>query len=173
MENINVITDVSSLRQSWERIFITTDPFTFPFRSSIQRCVIFYPTEGYHLTEAQFKAMTAAARTIGEEGFVISVVEYAEDFFKQGDHWWCQFPSYEDYLNLPLVLENAIYSIKGNWGIVISHEDHGVVGGTEEFINQVREQYPQASSDIVDLKEAWQDNPNNDWIQNILPKVFS
>ena len=104
---------------------------------------------------------------------MISVVEYAEDFFKQGDHWWCQFPSYEDYLNLPLVLENAIYSIKGNWGIVISHEDHGVVGGTEEFINQVREQYPQASSEIVDLKEAWQDNPNNHWIQNILPKVFS
>ena len=155
MAKIEPIQDTSGIRRSWEKIFKSNDPFCIPFQPKVNAYQIFFPTVGVQLTESQYEAVTMAARLSGDHGFVISEVEVEGDFFKQGKHWWCEFPKYEDYLELPLYVENALYSIHSHWGVLISHENHAVVGGSEPFIAIVLKMYPNCQSDIIQLINYW------------------
>ncbi len=38
------------------------------------------------------------------------------DAVSDGEWWLCGEPSYEEYVQTPLVLENALISLKGTWG---------------------------------------------------------
>jgi hypothetical protein len=168
---ITPIVDVEPLRRGWRGIFASTDPFDVPFRSDVSACMIFYPTEGYHLTEAQYAAVTGAARQAGETRFVLSVVEYAGDFLQKGDHWACAYPEYQAYASLPLGLENALYSERSRWGVLVSHEGHAMVGGSDDFIRRVRELYPDWQADVARLREDWRENPNGAWVEITLRKI--
>ena len=129
--------------------------------------MIFYPTKGYHLSEKQYKAMAAAAIASGDEGFIVSIIEGEGDIVARGEHWWCEYPTYTEYLSLPLVLENAIYSKNATWGMMISHEDHAVIGGDEKFVDTLRAAYPEWRIDIQELTRFWKDNPNGSWVTTL------
>jgi hypothetical protein len=173
MATIQRINDPSRVRRIWQSIFTSNDPFSFPFQPQIGASLIFYPTDGYHLTEEQYGAISDAARAIGEEGFVVSVVEYEVDFLERGESWWCAFPEYEDYLSLPLVLHNSLFSMNSRWGLLVSHEDHAIVGGSIEFISKIREDYPEFASDIASLRDFWKDKSENEWLNGVLGHLQS
>ncbi len=168
MNSINPIVDPTFLNGILTAIFVSDDPFSWPFSADQQARMLFYPTEGYHLSEDQYKAVVTAAREMGDDGFLVSIIEGQGNIAERGGHWWCEFPSYDQYLELPLVLENAVYSKSRKWGILISHEDHAVVGGNNQFIDKVREEYSGWDDDIRRLTEAWKDNPNGSWVETIL-----
>ena len=115
MTMIHKIAEPQFLREIWGRIFASDDPFGLPFTQRITARTIFYPTKGYHLSEKQYKAMGAAARASGDEGFIVSIIEGEGDIVARSEHWWCEYPTYTDCLNLLLVLENAIHSKKAAW----------------------------------------------------------
>jgi hypothetical protein len=135
--------------------------------------MIFYPTEGYHLSKTQYEAVISGIKALGEEGFVLSEIEYDGDFFKRGRHWWCKCPPYDDYASLPLTLENALYSRNSKWGAVISHEDHAVLGGCRTFIDEIRTKYPKAPTDLRRLRQFWNLHRNASWIEAIPKSPFS
>lgn len=80
-------------------------------------------------------------------------------------------PSYEDYSQLSLTLENAIYSRDGNWGVLISHEMHALIAGSREFMTALDEQYRGWSNDLRLLREAWSENPNGGWLEPTISHV--
>ena len=115
--------------------------------------------------------MLAAARHVGDEQFFVSVVEYEPDFILERDHWRCSFPSYEEYVRLPLILENAIYSIESRWGALVSHEDHALVGGSREFMRYIHRSYPDWREDISRLRSTWVNQRNAEWVEEVVSRL--
>lgn len=149
------------IRNVWDRVFKSNDPFEDSFSEEVDSRLLLYPTYGYHLTEEQYHAIVLAAKEIGDKGYYISVVEYAGDFLSNGKHWFCELPEYSKYLQIPLVLENALYSENGIFGMLISHEDHALVGGKREFIAILKKNYPNWENDRITLKEDWEERMAN------------
>jgi len=155
MSAIEEVPDATPLRKLWSCVFASNDPFSDPFQRTVQARVLLYPTYGYHLSEDQYEALTEACRELGETSFFVSIVEYAGDFFAEGKHWYCEIPSYKEYLTIPLVLESAIYSGEGTFGMILSHEDHAILGGTSHFIEAMKLHYAQWPEDRRRLKAEW------------------
>ena len=166
-------TDISAARSAWELVFRSNDPFAWPFRPKFTVGRIFYPTGGCHLTKQQFLAIGAALTRAGERGFFVSVVESEGLSFleRSWGHWVCESPSYEDYCQVPLTLENAIYSREGNWGVLISHEMHALIAGSPEFMTALGEQYREWTNDLRMLRAAWSENPNAGWLEPTIGHV--
>ncbi len=167
MDTIQKLCEPQFLGETYGRIFISDDPFGWPFAERIKSGMLFYPTAGYHLSKSQYNAVVAAAKANGDEGFIVSVVEGEGEIIGRGESWWCKYPNYEDYLGLPLVLENAIYSKRGSWGIMISHEDHAIIGGSAGFVEMLRAGYPEWREDVQKLTEVWKDNPCGAWTATV------
>jgi len=72
---------------------------------------------------------------------------------------------------LPLTLENALYSREGRWGVLISHEMHALIAGSEGFMNALTKQYPGWTNDVQLLREAWAGNPNGEWLEAIVNRA--
>lgn len=166
-------TNLSAIRSAWEQVFQSNDPFTWPFQPQFATGRIFFPTDGYHLTKQQFLAVGAALEQTGETGYFLSVVESEGLSFldRSWGHWVCESLTYEDYCQLPLTLENALYSREGHWGVLISHEMHAVIGGSTEFTAALSGQYREWASDLRLLKEAWSGNSNADWLDQVIGRT--
>ena len=173
MSSVTEERDMLLIRSAWECVFSTNDPFTWPFRHEVEVCRIFYPTDGYHLTEEQYSAATSAVQGVGEVGFLISIVESKGLAFldRSWGHWSCDLPSYEEYCELPLTLENALYSRNGCWGILISHEMHALIGGSKAFMGVLGDRYQRWRKDLHLLRDAWLGNPNSEWLEPIIARA--
>ena len=173
MAGVVATTDRSAIRSAWHRVFTTNDAFSWPFRGAVEVGRAFYPTDGCHLTRAQYSALLSAIRGVGETGFFLSVVESEGLSFLDRDwgHWSCDLPPYEEYKALDLTLENALYSRDGHWGVLISHEMHALVGGTEAFIAAIDDHYRGWGDDLRMLREAWSGNPNGKWLKSMLSRI--
>lgn len=173
MRGVRKTTNLSAIRSAWEQVFCSNDPFGWPFQPRFALGRLFYPTDGYHLTEQQFLALGEALDQTGETGFFVSVVESEGLSFldRSWGHWVCESPSYEEYLQLPLTLENAIYSTEGRWGVLISHEMHAVIAGSTEFMAALTGQYREWASDLRLLQENWSGNRNADWLELVMGRV--
>jgi hypothetical protein len=167
-------TSLSVIQTAWNQTFCSNDPFSWPFRSSIAAGCIFYPTDGYHLTEQQFSTVVEAVKQIGETSFFLSIVESEGLSFLDRDwgHWKCTNPTYEEYCQLPLTLENSIYSTVGKWGILISHEMHALIAGSIEFITLIAKQYGELEDDLYLLRKSWAGNMNRNWVDEIIPRLI-
>jgi len=106
--------DRQNLRAAFDLVFATNDPFDYPFQSAVQASMVFYPTDAYWLTPAQYVAVVGAARDVGHTRFFLSLVEFSGDWVERGDHWSCEFPPHEAYQRIDMPgLENALYSPAG------------------------------------------------------------
>lgn len=153
-----ITTEAGKIKELWSLVFASNDPFCDPFLQGISSRLLLYPTYGYYLEETQYQAFAQSVQAIGEDAFFVSEVEYAGDFFEKGQHWRCACPTYDEYRNLPLVLENAVFSTKGSFGMLLSHEDHAIVGGTTEFIESMRRNYPHWQEDRERIQADWNDD---------------
>lgn len=122
---------IKRMRSTYGQLFKGNDPFTEVFTDELPNRLILCPTKGYFLTDEQYLALIRTMGTLGESSFFISEVEGEHDVFNNPGHWRINVDTpYEDYCQLPIYLENAIYSEAGNWGLIISHEEHALFGGS-------------------------------------------
>jgi len=156
------------LREAWNAVFAGRDPFVDSLQQDLKRCGLFFPTDGYHLTDEQFRAVMSAARAVGDSQFVVSEVEYAGDFFRRGRHWLCPVDEFASYVELPLVLENAVYSPAGKWGLLVSHEQHAIVGGVGSFCRAAK--YEGWERDRAALLSAWARSEARGWIEPLMSR---
>ncbi|MCH9608834.1 MAG: hypothetical protein S4CHLAM45_07460 [Chlamydiales bacterium] len=145
------------IRNIWKKLFLSNNPFKDVFSSLVKDRLLLYPTHGYHLTEEQYHALVGTIQEMGETAFYISEIEYSGDFLSKGQHWLCALPNYQEYKQIPLVLENTVYSEIGTFGLIISHEDHGLIGGKKEFIDAFKQRYPAWEKDRKILKKDWKE----------------
>ncbi len=159
---------------SYNKIFKAYDPFSLIFRDNIESKTLIFNTEGYFLSESQFNLLFELIQRCKESYVYLSITEFPDNNFYKSEHWRIPVDiPYEEYLTIPVYLENAIYSSQGEWGLIISHEEHAVLGGGEEFIRNFKQKYVNHSEDIRNFKEYYQYcNRNNgvniDWLESFL-----
>jgi hypothetical protein len=160
---IEKITEVQQLRvmkNVFQMVFKTSDPFGEMFQNNIQEILIICPTDGYYLNQDQFMALQETVVAMGEDKIYLSEVETENCFCSEAcSHW--HMPStiqYEDYIRLPVILENSLYSKEGKWGIIISQEEHAVIGGTTEFMTKYKKLYTDWASGISNFQQKWDYN---------------
>lgn len=184
MKKITDFESVKKLEESFYKVFKNKDPFDDCFAANIQAKFLLFPTDGYYLSEEQFNVLRKVISHLGEDEFFISEIE--GDCFSQPlssesyEHSHCRgnvSSTYEDYTNVPIVLENAIFSTSGTWGVIISHEGHAVLGGNHELIKQFQTSFPDFNNCKKRFIEHWETtqrnyNSNIDWVHEFL-KQFS
>ena len=164
IQEITNIKQKQELKNEFLKVFKRIDPFSEIFKETIKERLILYPTNGYYLTNEQLEALIKAAIVVGDSKINISEVESESNCFtvselddsEQRKHWVVENPNEIcQYNQLLLVLENSIYSPQGKWGLIVSHEDHAVLGGTSEFIESFKANYNKCDEDIKAFEENW------------------
>lgn len=182
---INAIEGKRKLKNEFYKVFKGVNPFSEVFNEIITERLIIYPTDGCYLSDDQFNAVIKAAIAVGDDTIYISEIESKSDCFgtteicgmHQCRHWVVENSiSIEEYLEIPLVIENAIYSSQGKWGLIISHEDHAVLGGTHEFIENFKMNYESWNDDIHVFEKEWEKNKqkyksNLDWLPILISHI--
>ena len=144
-------------RTSFARVFAGTDPSRDVFTSSIPSRRLLYPL-AYLLDEAEFLAVSLASKALGEESMLLSVVEEFDGNDGEKARHWELGHSFADYCHLPEVgvLENAIYSPQGSWGLMISSEQHALLGGNAEFVETVIRQHTKWRESEAQFRVDWE-----------------
>lgn len=183
MRRTSDFTKIHQFQFAFNKVFQNKDPFGELFTDSIGERLLLCPTNGFYLDEDQFNALIKTISYIGESNFILSEIEgecfsqpISETDYEHG-HWEVTLPiSYSDYQKAVLVVENAIYSQSGRWGVMISHEDHAIIGGTNEFIEKFKKCYPNWTDGINNFKAKWEYNKkhydsNLEWIPMFLDHI--
>lgn len=173
MTGLTEATDLPAIRSAWQCVFSTNDAFAWPFREAIEVGRVFYPTDGCHLTREQYSAIVSAIQSVGDTGFILSVVESEGLSFldRSWGHWLCDLLPYEAYSEVHLTLENALYSRDGQWGVLVSHEMHALIGGTEAFMTALGDHYQGWADDLRMLRESWSNNANAAWLEPTISRM--
>lgn len=161
------------------RVFVSDDPVDAPASPTTASRAIWYPV-GFRLELSELQAIESAARGIGETAMYVTVLERPQEFAQdRAYHWFIPFEergAYEE-LGHAFVLENAIYSTLGTWGVMISQLDHAIVAGTSEFVSGLFRAVGSSPEDQMDrFLDYWRapDVPSesSDWIPGLLTHVF-
>ena len=141
----------SRVRPAFDAVFASDDPFGTPFRDEVRYRLILFPI-GYELHPVEARAFAEAARSIGDDGFFCFMTEAlgpepTPKSYRSDPAWFVSLLDFERYGQLihPHV-ETALFSPRREWGVLLSHEQHGVVGAvSKEFYDALLDAYPVGS----------------------------
>lgn len=143
-------------RAALEDIFETLDPFDEPFKATVAERLILYPAQGYELRDSAWSALAAAALAVGETSAYYATVEGQaarevepvwEVALDENAQAWFESSASDGSRNP--IAESALWSGRGTWGLLVSHEQHVVIGGSSEFVNQLLTQVPDADEQVA------------------------
>lgn len=177
---------IKKIEETFNKVFKNTDAFGKMFQENINSKILLYPTEGFYLTRKQFNALINTSKILGEESFYLAIVEGGFEENSMNESMIYNFSpreisldtSYENYLENRIVLENALFSKNGTWGVIISHEDHAVLGGSNEFIETFKTFYPNYDENLTKFIQKYESNNKKydtdlSWISDFLQYVSS
>lgn len=155
--------------KAWNLAFISVDPFGWPFPKELEYGRVLFPTDGCHLSNEQFSALAKTAARRGETHCYLAIVEGLEGVTGRGNEsiFLVDFSDYKGYADLHITLENCIYSMSGHWGLLLSHEMHGVLGGDCAFISDYNDLDVSAESQWSEFRAQWNENRHKDWVRDI------
>lgn len=178
METITQEEWIRSHGRAFRNVFASFDPFSEPLRPDLEDRALVFPI-AYRLTEDQFAAVVRAARISGDPGICVSAVEGGEDAdYPFPRHWYLQLWETSEYQRLTGigVLENAIYSPLGKWGIMVSQSDHAVVGGAKTAVEEILSAFPSREDSLREFLDYWDYNErvhgvSLSWLPSLLTNV--
>lgn len=163
----------------FDRVFVAENPFDPLFTSAIEARMILFPVHNV-MDRLIARAIKKASSLVNETSFYLSVLERPDAAEQDRPyHWLIPFSQLEEYreLGYPFVLENAIYSPSGTWGVMFSHARHAVLGGPRQFVQAVTETLPNSVSQVDKFIATWKQNQerfgsNLDWLPRLLEHVY-
>jgi hypothetical protein len=173
---IEPVTDIAPLREAFYKVFSSRSPFDPAGRDEFSVKAVLYPTYGSHLEVKQFQALTRALADCGEHEFYISMVEWEPERrvwdVEENSHWLCWQSTLEEYKGAEIYLENALYSTRGSWGVLLSHEDHALLVCHDELWESFENCYPDWRKDYAEFINYWKEveseGVNVDWLKSFL-----
>ncbi|MBW4497539.1 MAG: hypothetical protein KME26_31630 [Oscillatoria princeps RMCB-10] len=143
------------------QVFVNDDAFDEPFSPNVVARRIVYPCFQY-IEPPLINAIVDAASTVGDAGCYIYDIWAVER-----QHYYISLSEFpETYPGIPsakanrrnnlgmsLELENTLYLPTGKWGIMISHERHGMLGGTVEFMQCIQQAIPDIDRQVYNFIE--------------------
>lgn len=167
-----------------EDVFDSLDPFDEPFTANAPQRLILYPAHGYELSDSAWSALTVAALALGDRTAYYATVEGQAARELQSvwevalsDETAAWFESSASNGTRNPLAESALWSPSGGWGLLVSHEQHVIVGGTNEFATQLLAHVPdadeQAKSFIRDVAHYASDIKGTvPWLRSLLIHVY-
>ncbi|MBE9182618.1 hypothetical protein IQ268_29185 [Oculatella sp. LEGE 06141] len=176
----------SKLRQ----VFITDNPFGQPFSTSVAARKILYPFFSY-LEEPFLVPLIKAAINVGDTGCYLTQL-WRDENESSPNHCYIPLselsrgytaPPFSEELievktGMKLLSEYVLYSERGKWGVMVSHEHHGLLGGSLEFMDIVSQEIPDIDEqvckfldDFRQLKVAGR-HLTLDWLPEFLEHVY-
>lgn len=156
---IRILDNTDQAKIAFQKLFSSTDPFDPAGRTEFSVRAVLFPTDSYHLDSEQFEALIRAARNGHESNFFISEMESSDPFDLNArwkrKHWLCTDPTFEEYSSLMIGVDNALYSTSGSWGVLLSHELHGLLVCQEPFWRGFANNYPNWKDDLGEFVSYW------------------
>lgn len=159
------------------------DPYRAPFTDKVECKQILYQYT-YILNLEQKKSIeSCVGQYYGDDGFFVSALggSHHKDNIPS-ESWYVPFNEYEDfYRHIPvpsvLVLENIMYSQRGNWGIISSDEWHAVIGGANDFIQLLNKAIPDLDDQVFGFLNLWNAYHKDygtkvDWLPTLMGHVY-
>lgn len=150
--------ELHSARNAFVKVFKSSDTFSDPFQPEIEEKIILYH-ELYQLDEEHYYALSEITNELYDSNVAfISVTEGRQEKGFHEDRSWIidlrRYP-YEDFSltekNLMALMETAIYSTQGQWGIVFSEYGHAIMGGSHLFMDSFKKKIPEMQNEIYDF----------------------
>ncbi len=180
----------SEAEPALRRVFASDTPFDQqPFASNVPvRRVVFgleYDLK-YIVRSPLIDAVVSAASNIGDKGCYFTVLwRMNKEANGEFNHWYIPFSEISVYkrcdgkvFNFAFNSENVLYSPQGKWGIMTSHEYHGLLGGSQDFMDEVRRQIPDIDEQVNDFLKLWQHykihspGAETNWIAGLLTQIY-
>ncbi|MDA5108756.1 hypothetical protein [Brevibacillus thermoruber] len=177
------VTDVSKwqeLKASYERIFLGTSPFEPMYQRHIAEKLIVFPIEGMHLTEEQYHALVQAAAFTDDTEFYVSEIEMPDGFDRRIPNALPIGSRAQHARTKRTGIPRSCWkthSRSGRWGVILSAEDHAVVGGSSEFMAAFRRFYPRWPLDMDAFASCWSEyarsrNADVTWISAYIDYIY-
>lgn len=133
------------------------DPFADPFSIRVPIRCLFFPTNGYSLTEPQVIALFAAHNAVNSSPIVVLPSELAQADWENLGCW--ELETVADYWALQsqgiFALENTLVDRNGSWGMQMSQESHALIGCSSEFANALLRAYPSLGAEHRAFESHW------------------
>jgi hypothetical protein len=164
---------------AYSRVFLHSDPFDAPFTEAMESRALLYPV-AYTLERDEYEVVAQAAHVVGDSAMVLSIPKNGDDIdpLEYPVHWLLEFEDFTEYeLTRASIHENALYSPAGKWGLLVSHEQHMVVGGSVEFVETMVRGFPGAERALEEFLNTWAEHKqkrdvDTAWIHALLVHLY-
>lgn len=169
------------------KVFAVDNPFGEPFSSGITHRKILYPIYNYP-EQNLLEALIEAASIEGDKGCYLSTFWKSEG---QPNHCYVPFselvdgfatPSLgkgiEERLNMYIIPDYIIFSEQGRWGLMVSDEHHGMLGGSSKFIQILSDYISNIDDQVYDFLREMKDlkidgsSKKLNWLLQMLTHVY-
>jgi hypothetical protein len=134
------------------QVFAKDDYYDLPFAESTPARTIVFGYK-YVVEPPMTDAVAIAAKKVGDEGCYLSLVERSTE---GPNDWYIPLaeltkifpegggaPNPDGFgTDYAFVLHNVLYSPQGKWGIMLSRFYNGFLGGTQDFVDEIRRNMP-------------------------------
>ena len=150
--------EMHAAENAFFKVFKSSDTSSDPFQTTVEEKIILY-NELYGLDEEHYYALGEIAQYLYNSNTAfLSVIEGLKDkAFPKDRSWTIDLGNYL-YTGLSqaestsiALLQTAIYSIDGLWGIVFSEYGHAIMGGSHLFIKSFKKKIPELQNEVFDF----------------------
>ncbi len=170
------------------KVFVNDDPFRETFSPNIIERVIVYPCD-IDIEPPLLDGLIAAASSIGDKGCYLTQLWQSKGHVNHcyipiqellgNDGYFCEHEKLvEAGINMNYIAEYVMYLERGLWGVMVSHEHHGILGGSPEFIEKIHELVPDLYEQVnlfldrFQYFKAYGLNPKLGWLPGLLTHVY-
>lgn len=170
------------------KIFLNNRPLLPIFGEAVEARKILYE---YRTPDLEVTPIIVqVASELGEDGFFFSnLIPQPISQVTQVDanHWWIPFDEVSvflscntDIFNFAFQLENVIYSPTGEWALMWTFENLGILAGTNRYIDRVSQMIPSIDQQILNYLNQLTEyknivgikNINIAWLPSFLEHIF-
>ncbi len=180
--------DIKTARDAFFAVFKSSFTFADPFQETVEEKIILYNAL-YQLDEDHYRALGEITFDLYNSNTAfLSVTEgKKEKGFYEDRSWIIDLRRYpygafsQEEKDLTALMETAIYSKEGSWGIVFSEYGHAIMGGSHLFVDSVRKKIPEIDHEIFDflndVKEEVTLSPRTikyfqGWLPGLLTNIY-
>jgi hypothetical protein len=168
------------------QIFTNDHPIENPFSVNIPERLIVSPWD-YVETELIEAVITAASNSGDGNCYLTNLGRYEGEANHcymslaelHGENAYLSYGTVVDGVSLDIFYwtDYIIYSDRGTWGIMTSHEDFAVIGGSSEFIYKLHELVPDLDRQVYPFLEKFKSlsvmlHCDFDWISKLLTHIY-
>ena len=172
----------------FNKVFNSDDAFERPFSLHIKKKVILYPCETY-LDKSLLNGLISAASDLKDTGCYLKRSWQDEEnpnyfyiplseLIKAYEGTLVNNSLNKVKLDIDLWIDYSIFSTSGNWGLLVFHERHGLLGGSSNFINKVKEFVPDLDDQVYFFIQKIQSinqhipNATLEWISELFTHIY-